>query len=84
MTKILVVDDEPAILDMILAILREEGYTALAAESGPRALDLLPREQPDVLLLDLMMPGMDGREVCRRMRALPDLDNTRIVLISAA
>ncbi len=81
---VLVVDDEPAIRDLIVAVLEEEGYRALGAGSGRRALELLPVEQPDLVLMDIMMPEMDGREALGRMRAAPGLDRIPVVLMSAA
>jgi CheY-like chemotaxis protein len=82
--KILIVDDEPAIRELLAAVLRDEGYSVIAVGTGTQALELLPRERPDLLMLDLMMPDIDGREVHRRMRELPELDDTRVILVSAA
>lgn len=81
---VLVVDDEPAIRDLIVAVLEDEGYRALGAGSGRLALELLPVERPDLVLMDVMMPEMDGREALRRMRAAPGLDQIPVVLMSAA
>jgi CheY-like chemotaxis protein len=82
--KIMVVDDEPAIRELLAAVLRDEGYIVVAVGTGTQALELLPRERPDLVLLDIMMPDIDGREVYRRMRQLPELDDTRVILASAA
>ncbi len=84
MRKVLVVDDEPAVRDLMIAVLEDEGYTVIAADSGRQALDLLTEERPDLVLLDIMMPGMDGREVYRRLRQLPGLEVTPVILVSAA
>lgn len=65
---ILVVDDEPAVTDLISYNLHKARYRVLTAADGPSALDLARREKPDLILLDLMIPGMDGLEVCRRLR----------------
>jgi len=81
---VLVVDDEPAIRDLIVAVLEDEGYRAIGAGSGSRALELLPIERPDLVLMDIMMPEMDGRELLRRMRQRPDLDRIPVVMMSAA
>ena len=82
--KILVVDDEPAIRELIVAVLEDEGYAAIAAGSGPRALELLPHERPDLVLMDIMMPEMDGREALRRMREHPEWGRIPVVMMSAA
>lgn len=80
----MVVDDEAAIRDLLVALLEDEGYAVVTAEDGHQALDLLRTERPDLVLLDIMMPGMDGREVCRRMRDMPNGRDLPIVLMSAA
>lgn len=82
--KILVVDDEPAIRELIVAVLEDEGYNAIGAGSGLRALELMPDERPDLVLMDIMMPEMDGREALRRMRDRPDLAAIPVVMMSAA
>ncbi|MFC1934501.1 response regulator transcription factor [Chloroflexota bacterium] len=66
--SVLVVDDDVRILRMIQGILELEGYRVLSAGSGEDALDALGKETPDLVLLDIMMPGMDGYTVCRRIR----------------
>ena len=81
---ILVVDDEPSIRDLIVAVLEEEGYLAHGAHSGSAALDLVPELRPDLVLLDMMMPQMDGRETIRRLRQLPDGRRTLVIVMSAA
>ena len=81
---ILVVDDEPSIRDLIVAVLEEEGYLARGAHSGFAALDLVPELRPDLVLLDMMMPQMDGRETIRRLRQLPDGGRTPVIVMSAA
>ncbi|NUQ38954.1 MAG: response regulator transcription factor [Caldilineales bacterium] len=72
--RILVVDDDPPSVKMTAFLLREEGYEVLAANNGRDALRLIDREQPDLVLLDVMMPGLDGFETLREIRmryALP-------------
>ena len=66
--RILVVDDEPAIVRLVRATLQADGYAVLAAGRGEEALPLLEEERPDLVILDLMMPGMDGFETLRRIR----------------
>ncbi len=75
--KILVVDDEPYICDVMRRILEIGGYRVTTASSGKTALELVKEDRPDVVLLDLMMPGMDGREICRRVRKIAP--ETRII-----
>ncbi|MDI6715578.1 MAG: response regulator transcription factor [Actinomycetota bacterium] len=67
--KILIVDDEPKILKIIKHSLQDDGFLLLEASNGVEALEVVEREYPDLMILDLMMPGMDGFEVCRRVRA---------------
>jgi YD repeat-containing protein len=78
--RVLVVDDDPPSVKMIGFLLREEGYQVLTANSGPEALRVLNQETPDLVILDVMMPGMDGLEVCRRIRRIGDLP---IIFLSA-
>jgi two-component system KDP operon response regulator KdpE len=66
---ILIVDDEPAIARLVRAKLQADGYATLTASRGEEAIDLLDDERPDLIILDLMMPGMDGYETLRRIRS---------------
>ncbi len=70
---VLVVDDEPHIVDLIALGLKYEGYRTSSAATGPAALDAAQRLQPDVIVLDVMLPGMDGQSVCRRLRTVSDV-----------
>jgi two-component system nitrogen regulation response regulator NtrX len=70
--RILVIDDEPAIRDSLRMILEYEDYQFVGAASGLEALDVVQRERPDVVLLDIKMPGVDGMEVLRKLRAIDD------------
>ena len=65
---VLVVDDEPHMCNVLRRILKQVGYKVITAPDGETALRLIPEKNPNVLLLDLLMPGIDGREVCRRIR----------------
>ncbi len=67
--RILVVDDEPAIVRLVRATLQVDGYAVVTADRGEQALPLLETERPDLVILDLMMPGMDGFETLRRIRS---------------
>jgi|SRR3954471_15736808 len=79
--QILVVDDEPAVRDSLDRALRLEGYEVELASDGAEALDRLGGDGPDALVLDLMMPNVDGLEVCRRMRAAGD--RTPVLVLTA-
>lgn len=67
-STILVVDDEPAVTDLLVYNLRKANFTVITAGDGQQALDLARTTQPDLILLDLMLPGVDGLEVCRELR----------------
>jgi DNA-binding response OmpR family regulator len=67
--KVLVVDDDPELLPLVAFALRQAGFIAAVAPSGERGLEMLAAERPDLLILDLNLPGIDGLEVCRRVRA---------------
>jgi len=78
--KILVIEDEPALLDTLEYNLAKQGYRVLTAADGRQGLDLARAEHPDLLVLDLMLPGMDGLEVCRNIR---QTDNLPIIMLTA-
>lgn len=80
---ILVVDDEPAIREIINMMLADEGHRLVFAENGLEAVDKAHELVPDLILLDVMMPKMDGYEVCRRLRAAPVLAQVPIIMITA-
>ena len=81
--KVLVVDDEVDILDLLEYNLQKEGYKVYRAMDGEEALQVAEKKRPDLVLLDIMMPEMDGIETCRRMRALPEMEKTYIVFLTA-
>ncbi|MCL4545010.1 MAG: response regulator transcription factor [Chloroflexi bacterium] len=72
MTTVLVVDDEANLVELVQGYLEREGYTVLTAGDGRAALDLARSGNPDVILLDLLLPGLDGIEVCRQVRQFSD------------
>jgi two-component system, OmpR family, alkaline phosphatase synthesis response regulator PhoP len=79
-TRILLVDDEPAIVETVRAYLEAEGYAVQTAADGPGALTLSRRFHPDLIVLDLMLPGLDGMEVLRRLR---QESNVYVLLLTA-
>ena len=81
--SVLVIDDEPDNFDVIETLLHDEGYQLNYAPSGQRALDRLDSFQPDVILLDVMMPDLDGMEVCRRIKAQPQWQAVPIIMVTA-
>jgi two-component system, OmpR family, alkaline phosphatase synthesis response regulator PhoP len=82
-TKILVVDDEADIRELVRLNLAREGYEVLECESGEQALSLAHAQTPDLVVLDLMLPGMDGLEVCRKLKTDPKTAPTPIVILTA-
>ncbi len=78
--RILVVDDDPPSVKMISFLLREEGYEVVSADNGESALELIDSEAPDLVILDVMMPHLDGFEVCRRIRQKQDVP---VIFLSA-
>ncbi len=81
--RILCVDDEPEMVELLRLILGRKGYEILGAYSGQEALDILARESVDLILLDLMMPEMDGWEVVRRLRANEATAALPIIVVTA-
>ncbi|OAQ38079.1 DNA-binding response regulator [Pedobacter psychrophilus] len=81
--KILIVDDEPDILDLIEYNLNKEGYQVYTASNGREAVIEAKKVIPDLIILDIMMPKMDGIEACRVMRAMPEFKNTFMVFLTA-
>ncbi len=81
--KILIVDDEPDILEVIEYNLLKEDYQVVRASNGKIGLEKAIAEKPNLILLDIMMPEMDGIEVCRELRSMRDFDNTIIAFLTA-
>lgn len=77
------VDDDPEILEVMSAALADMGHTVSVSRSGAQGLEAIQRSRPDLVILDLMMPTMDGTEVCRRLRADPTLPGLKIIVLSA-
>ena len=81
--KVLIADDEPNIVISLEYLMKREGYDVLVATDGNQALETIRREQPALVLLDVMMPGMNGFEVCQAVRADPALEGVRILMLTA-
>lgn len=81
--KVLLVDDEPDILELLKYNLEREGYTVTTALNGRDAIKAAKAEKPDLIVLDIMMPGMDGVEVCNQLRQLPEFKRTLITFLTA-
>lgn len=81
--KILVVDDDPDIVELLEYNLRKEGYEVATAPDGRKALEVAPQFGPDIILLDVMMPHLDGIAACRELRALPRFKDTYILFLTA-
>jgi DNA-binding response OmpR family regulator len=81
--KIVIVEDEPDILEVLSYNLKREGYEVLTASDGVAALALIRRETPDLILLDLMLPGMDGIEICGSIKKDPQTQNCLIIMVTA-
>jgi CheY-like chemotaxis protein len=83
MTTILVVDDEPLIRDVLVTVLRDEGYAVVTADDGLAALEVVRQQAPALVLMDVMMPRMDGRMAFRAMRNHAPGDGLPVILMSA-
>ncbi len=81
--KILLVDDEPDILEFMEYNLKREDYQIFKATNGKEAIQMAKKENPDLIILDIMMPEMDGIETCRHLRELPAFKNTLIAFLTA-
>ncbi|WP_301102102.1 response regulator [Propionivibrio sp.] len=81
--KVLIADDEPNIVISLEFLLRREGFDVLVAVDGEEALVKAREEKPDLILLDVMMPKMNGFDLCQALRADHDLDDMRILMLSA-
>lgn len=82
--KILVVEDSPDLADSLIDILNIKGYHTLKAGGGYEALDIATKETPDLILLDLKLPDIDGYEVYRRLKSNTRTENTRVLILTAS
>jgi two-component system, OmpR family, phosphate regulon response regulator PhoB len=81
---ILIVDDEEPVRELVALLLRGGGYHTLQAIHGAQALELITKEHPDLVISDVMMPVLNGAELCRRLKAGPDTRAIPVILMSAA
>jgi len=85
MTKtIMIVDDEPHIVELEKAILEAGGFKTITASGGAEALKLLEKNKPDLVILDMMMPSMSGREVCEKIRNNPKTKGLKVIFVTVA
>jgi len=82
-TKVLVVEDDPAARRLVSFALEQEGYEVLTASNGLEGLTKAQTERPEILVLDVMLPGLDGFEVCRRLRADTETSGVLVLMLSA-
>ena len=83
MTSVLIVEDEESLADPLAFLLRKEGFEATVVTDGPSALAEFDRAGADIVLLDLMLPGMSGTDVCKRLRADPSTHDIAVLMITA-
>ena len=83
MSKILIVEDDPDIRELLRFNLEKAGYNIFLAEDGEKALTLARKHAPDIILLDLMLPGVDGLEVCRTLKKDPELQRISVIMVTA-
>ena len=81
--EILIVDDEPGVVVPIQFLMEQQGYRVMTAERGEDALDLIYQYKPDLVILDIMLPGIDGYEVCEIIRLNPDFRDVKIIFLTA-
>jgi len=81
--QILIVDDEPNIVVPLQFLMEQNGYDVIVAQSGEEALESIAKYKPDLILLDIMLPGIDGFEVCQIVRLNPQWQNTRVIFLTA-
>lgn len=81
--KILLVDDEPDILEFVSYNLKKEGFQVITSQNGSQAIEIAKKELPHLIVLDVMMPEMDGIETCEEIKRIPDLKNTIVAFLTA-
>ncbi|MBI5418104.1 response regulator [Candidatus Poribacteria bacterium] len=81
--KVLVVDDDPDIRELLSQSLSSELFDVLLSENGEEALNMVDQDKPDLIILDIMMPGIDGLEVCRRLKENPQTNTIPVLMLTA-
>jgi len=81
--KILLVDDDPGVHLIIVPILSKAGYTIISAKNGEQALQLALDQRPDLIILDVIMPGIKGRDLCKKIKAYEVLKNIAVIFLTA-
>lgn len=82
--KVMIVEDEPSIFNLIETLLRAKGYDVQVAPDGNKALQSMPDFKPDLVLLDIMIPGVDGLEVCKIVKEHPETKSTKVVMLTSS
>jgi DNA-binding response OmpR family regulator len=82
--KVLIVEDEPALAEALVLKFRHDGFTAIKAENGQVGLDLAVSQKPNIILLDLMMPVMDGKTMLKRLRDIPEFKALPVIILTNA
>lgn len=82
--KVMIVDDEESLRELVTAIMEQEGYEVITAADGDECLKKLKNVRPDLILLDMMMPGMSGREVCEKIRKDPKTKGLKVAFLTVA
>ncbi len=81
--KVMIVDDDPSIVVALEFLMEQNGYEVQVARSGEEAIESIPKFQPHLILLDIMLPGIDGYEVCEILRLKPEWRDIRVVFLTA-
>ncbi|MBD3155145.1 MAG: response regulator [Candidatus Aenigmarchaeota archaeon] len=80
--KIMVVDDEENFLELVTKVLRRKGFEVVAAQDGMECLEKIREEKPDLILMDMMMPGMNGKETVKKIRETPGMKDVKIIFLT--
>lgn len=81
--KVLVVDDDPYILMSLEFLMKKNGYEVIVARNGEEALEILSKSTPDIVLLDIMMPDVNGYDICKHIKSTEKLKNIKVIFMSA-
>ncbi|MCA9416564.1 MAG: response regulator, partial [Candidatus Omnitrophica bacterium] len=82
--KVLIADDAPEIVEMLHLVLERRGYQVVGFDNGKKAVEAIPEEKPDIILLDIIMPGMTGLDVCEKVKNDPATKDIPVILITSA